>query len=71
MADEAPQSVDFWSELEEAHQTVEQWPEWQQRYEADVNLLSLPIPSSLRDSPEHDRGLPQRHRVTEGDGGSF
>jgi hypothetical protein len=37
MADEAPQSVDFWSELEEAHQTVEQWPEWQQRYEADVN----------------------------------
>lgn len=39
MADEAPQSqsVDFWSELEEAHQTVEQWPDWQQRYEADVN----------------------------------
>jgi hypothetical protein len=42
MADEAPQRadcwVDFWSELEEAHQTVEQWPEWRQRYEADVNF---------------------------------
>jgi hypothetical protein len=37
MADEAPQSVDFWSELEEAHQTVEQWPDWQQQYEADVD----------------------------------
>ena len=37
MAEEAPKSVDFWSELEEAHQTVEQWPDWQQRYEADVH----------------------------------
>ena len=47
MADEAPQpqSVDFWSELEEAHQTVEQWPEWQQRYEADVHSV-IPVPLS-------------------------
>ena len=47
MADEAPQSVDFWSELEEAQQTVEQWPDWQQRYEADVHS-ALPVPSPLR-----------------------
>lgn len=47
MADEAPQSVDFWSELEEAHQTVEQWPDWQQRYEADVHAEgSSPDPGS-------------------------
>jgi hypothetical protein len=55
MADEAPQSVDFWSELEEAHQTVEQWPEWQQRYEADVNseeALSPEPPLTLTLSPE-------------------
>ena len=57
MADEAPQSqsVDFWSELEEAHQTVEQWPEWQQRYDADVNaegFTSLEPPLTLALSPE-------------------
>ena len=48
MADEAPQSqsVDFWSELEEAHQTVEQWPDWQQRYEADVNAEGFSSPDS-------------------------
>ncbi len=45
MADEAPQSVDFWSELEEAHQTVEQWPDWQQRYEVDV---PIPAPSATQ-----------------------
>ena len=37
MADEVPQSIDFWSELQEAQQTVENWPAWQQRYDADVN----------------------------------
>ena len=51
MADEAPQSqsVDFWSELEEAQQTVEQWPDWQQRYDADVE--SLPVPRESRPAP--------------------
>ena len=50
MADEAPQSVDFWSELEEAQQTVEQWPDWQQRYDADVHGEG-PVPRESRPSP--------------------
>jgi len=53
MADEAPQSVDFWSELEEAQQTVEQWPDWQQRYDADVHSESpTPIDSLWRPRTE-------------------
>jgi hypothetical protein len=41
MADEVPQPIDFWNELEEAELTVENWPAWQQRYEA------LPEPEDI------------------------
>ena len=44
MAEEHPQPVDLFEELDAAEQTVEAWPAWQQRYEADIDL-QLPSPS--------------------------
>ena len=41
MAEEMTQSVDIWSELEEANDAVEAWPHWQQQYEADVHYEAL------------------------------
>jgi hypothetical protein len=46
MAEEVPQSVDFWSVLEEATATVEQWPDWQKRYEVDGPAEQPALPAN-------------------------